>query len=146
MTTYLWAYLMTFMLTVFPPASGRSVHRLREMSAIAWDIASTTDCGPLECLELATIPRWESGYERSARGQQGERGAWQVKGCAKTDPCGARVALSRLRAQGIFGYMGCAGHEDDETCRTMAANRTEPAEDWLEDHPYLPAVKLRDDD
>jgi hypothetical protein len=118
------AYILAFALAFWP---AHSSHRLSEMRAIAADIAST-DATPLEALTLANIAALESNFERSARGREGERGAFQVHPPAIS--YGADEALRRLRAQGIAGYIGCANHPDSEKCASMAAHRTEKAILW----------------
>jgi hypothetical protein len=138
-----WAYLMLFILSRFPPrdergrVNARDAHGLRERSRCAWEIAHT-DCGPEECLRLANIPALESGYEYRAVGKQGERGPWQIHPPARS--YGAREALARLRAQGIFGYIGC-GSARTKLCEDMAEHRTGPARDWLAEHPW-PVAEL----
>jgi len=133
---------MLFILSVHPPRDRRGeldyrdVYRLREMSAIAWAITKT-ECDPLECLELANIPFWESGYERTAKGKKGEVGAWQLMPPQPCDPrattCQAREALRRLRVQGIEGYCGCSRWHP---CSDMVEHRIGAARDWYAEHPY----------
>jgi hypothetical protein len=125
----LWVYVFTFILTTYPPNLADS-HRLFEMSAISWEIAHT-DCAPEECLVLANIPRWESGYERRAVGKMGERGAWQIMPPASS--YGAKEALRRLRVQGIRGYCGCT---ERRPCPEMVERRVGPARVWYATHPF----------
>jgi hypothetical protein len=129
MQTLLWAYIFTFILHTYPP-DPRDTHRLREMSAISWEIAHT-DCNPEECLKLANIPKWESGYERIAKGKHGELGAWQIMPPASN--YGAKEALYRLRVQGIEGYCGCTKWHP---CPDMVKHRVGPAIAWNVAHPF----------
>jgi hypothetical protein len=111
-----YTYIVTFVLATWGMVPYHS-HRGAEIRAIARDIAST-DCTPVECLELANIAALESGFERSARGALGEVGAYQNM---HGDPS-ARAALRLLRTQGWLGYVGC-GTREDERCMRLVANR-----------------------
>jgi len=89
------------------------------MRSIAREILDT-DCSPLECVTLMGIPALESGWERTAVGKAGERGAWQIMPPAAS--YGAREALRRMREQGMLGYVGCVRHT--EACDQLILNRT----------------------
>ena len=127
----MWAYLLSFALLAWPP-SPRDRHRLHEMSAIAAMVAST-DASPIEALTLMNVAAFESGFERTAKGRQGERGPFQIMPPAAS--YGAHEALSRLRKQGLMGYMGC--RRVTEECERMAEHRTFPAKlyRWAFDPP-----------
>ena len=118
------AYLLSFVLSTWPSLVE---HRLYEVSAILADIEGT-DATPLEMLELANIAAFESGFSRRAVGRAGERGAFQIYPPATS--YGAAEAIRRLRAQGIVGYVGCAGHADAPQCQALVAHRTGPALLW----------------
>ncbi len=116
------AYLIAFAVSLWASlhgGSGPSQHRMREIEAVAADVAST-DGSTLEELELMNVAAWESGYERRARGPLGERGAFQVLPPARS--YGAAEALRRFRAAGLYGYMGCSPRS--ERCREMGTRRT----------------------
>jgi hypothetical protein len=104
-------------------------HRDGEIRAILRDIL-TTDASVDEALQLALIPALESGYERSAVGKAGERGAWQ----AMTGDTSARHALYLLRSQGMLGYVGCV--RETEECMRLVANRTLLARIWAVTFPF----------
>jgi len=115
------AYLVTFALSVWPPRPT-DVHRLREIVAIAADVAST-DATPEEALTLINIAALESGFERTARGKLGERGAWQVMPPAVS--YAADEALRRVRVQGMQSFCGCV-----RPCPKTVAHRTDKAILW----------------
>jgi hypothetical protein len=125
---YLVAFAVDLWVTLHGVAPGR--HRRGEIEATAAEVADTTDAEPLEALELLGIAAWESGYDASARGRAGERGRWQVMPPASS--YGAREALSRLRRQGIAGFMGFT--RCGELCDAMAERRTLPAKVYLWSH------------
>lgn len=112
----MWIYLYMFVQLTWP---FHGYHRTLEVSAIVDDVL-TTDATAEEALTLLNIAHEESGFERSAVGREGERGAFQVHPPAAS--YGAREALRRLRSQGITGYMGCS-----RPCPRMAERRTWPA-------------------
>ena len=104
------------------------MHRLREYSAIAADVAST-DATLEEALTLVNIAALESGFERAARGALGEVGAFQnIHGHP-----GAKAALALLRLQGMLGYCGCPRRSP--RCDLLVEHRTGPARQWLAAHP-----------
>jgi hypothetical protein len=118
------AYLLSFVLSTWP---NLAEHRIYEVSSILADIEGT-DATPIEALELANIAAFESGFSRRAHGRAGERGAFQIMPPATA--YGAAEALRRLRAQGMVGYVGCAGHADAPQCQALIAHRTDPALLW----------------
>jgi len=134
---YLVAFAVDLWVTLHGIAPGR--HRRGEIEATAAEVAST-DAGPLEALELLGIAAWESGYDASARGRAGERGRWQVMPPARS--YGAGEALSRLRRQGIAGFMGFT--RCGELCEAMAERRTLPAKVyfWSHEPPSRGRVEL----
>ena len=121
-----YLYVLGFILAVFPPRGRGGLH---EREAVARDIAGT-DCSALECLTLANIAAYESGFDRNAKGRMGERGAFQVMPPASS--YGAHEALTRLRRQGLPGFMGFS--VCGERCREMADRRTFPAKLYLWAH------------
>jgi hypothetical protein len=127
--SYLVAFAVDLWVSLHGVAPGR--YRQHEIAAVAEDVASTT-ATPLEALTLMDIAAWESGYERSARGRQHECGAFQVMPPYRS--CDAREALSRLRAQGIIGYVGCS--TVTPLCEAMAERRTLPAKVYFWSHPW----------
>jgi len=138
---YLVAFAVDLWTTLHGAAPREHGHRLGEIVAVAGDVAST-DAGPLEGLTLMNIAAWESGYERSAVGKQGERGPFQIMPPARS--YGAAEALRRLRDQGIFGYMGCA--RVTEVCSAMADRRTFPAELYFWSHPAPSSGRALEDE
>jgi len=136
-------YLLAFVLMTWPHLVH---HRLYEVTAILADIDGTSATA-LEALTLANIAAFESGFSRKAHGKAGERGAWQIMPPASS--YGAAEALRRLRAQGIVGYVGCAGHANADPCLALVAHRTGPALLWrlAFDPPFQGlAVNKRDGD
>ena len=130
MLNALASYCLAFALSI-PSWWPHSAHRMTEMIEIARDIGST-DAGPIEGLELMNIAALESGFDTHARGRAGERGAFQVMPPAAS--YGAHEALSRLRRQGLRGFMGfvvCG-----QRCLDMAERRTFPAKLYFWSHPY----------
>jgi|SRR5580658_1120253 hypothetical protein len=121
-------YVISFILAFWGPIPFHS-HRGAEVRAIAADIAST-DCRPLECLEIANIAALESGFERAAIGKLGEVGAFQN---LHGDPS-AKAALKLLRTQRMLGYVGCP--TETESCMHLVANRTVKAIVFNSSHPY----------
>lgn len=126
-------YVLAFILTVWWPHSAWGLHERR---VIAADIANT-DASPLEALTLANIAAYESGFDTKARGRAGERGAFQVMPPAAS--YGAREALSRLRRQGLRGFMGFTTCGD--RCERMAEARTFQAKLFYWAHPYVTAAE-----
>lgn len=129
----MFAYILAFILVAFPPRGPWGAHERRLVAA---DIAST-DAEPLEALTLANIAAYESGFDTHARGRAGERGAFQVMPPASS--YGAREALSRLRRQGLRGFMGFT--TCGERCERMAEARTFPAKLFYWAHPYVTAAE-----
>jgi hypothetical protein len=118
MFSYLYGFVLSVCAILWHAHVIQGGHRDGEIRAIVKDI-TTTDATVDEALQLALSPALESGYERSAVGKLGERGAWQIMPPASS--YGAKEALRRLRAQGIYGWMGCA--RVTEECERMAVNR-----------------------
>lgn len=131
--TPLVAYLVSFALTVWPPRQN-DVRHLREVVAIAVDVAST-DADLVEATTLMNIAALESTFRVHARGKLGERGPFQVM--PPRDPSAAG-ALSILRAQGLRGYCGCS-----RACPHTILRRSLPAQAWVWTHP-LDATAPRD--
>jgi hypothetical protein len=130
MITYLMRFAVSLCAILWHVAPRHGGHREAEMLAIAADIA-TTDCSAIECLELMGTPALESGWERTAVGKAGERGAWQIMPPAPS--YGAREALRRMRTQGWLGFVGCSRHT--EKCDQLILNRTLPAAIFLATFP-----------
>jgi hypothetical protein len=130
------AYFAAFAVDLWVSLHGVMPGRYREaqIRSVAEEVAHT-DASPLEGLTLMGIAAWESGYDRNAVGRMLERGAWQVMPPARS--YGAGEALSRLRHQGIAGFMGFTRCGD--RCQAMAERRTFPAKLYLWSHePPLP--------
>lgn len=96
--------------------------RLRELSAVAADIAAT-DASEREARLLASIAIHESSVRASAVGPGGERGAFQIMPPGKP---GAREALRRLRIQGLEVYAGCGSHRCPELADALAKYAAPP--------------------
>jgi hypothetical protein len=119
------SYALAFVLTAWFPTTS---HRLLEMMAAAEDLG-TTDATFIEAARMMNIAHEETGFERSKVGDLGERGRWQIRPWAWTTDAeleewtqrGAHEALRRFRAQGIYGYMGCA--KVTARCVEMARER-----------------------
>lgn len=130
------AYLLAFCLVLWCrlfPSDPLSSHRQHEMYMVTQDILST-DATPHEALKLENIVALESGWERTAIGEHGEVGAFQIwlfpgtssEKIAEWKRHGAREALRRLRAQGIQGYCGCTAPVTKK-CGEIMEHRTEHA-------------------
>lgn len=124
------AYLLAFVL-LWPQFSAS------DRRGAVLDVAST-DASPLEALTLLNIAALESGFYPRAVGRHGERGRFQVMPPAPG--YGAREALRRLRALGIFGYMGCSSESLE--CQRMAANRQALAIMYASAFPFEDATRL----
>ena len=137
-------YLVAFAVALWSSLHGGSSpspHRMREIEAVADDVAYT-DGSTFEDLELMNIAAWESGYSRSARGPLGEKGPFQQLGGAYDAEHPAREALRRLRAQGIYGFMGCSARST--RCEEMASRRTFPAVLYLSAFPLDEEILAED--
>ena len=129
MFVYLYSFVMFVCAALWHAHVTPGGHRDHEIRAIVEDIL-TTDANVDEALQLALIPALESGYERSAVGRAGERGAWQ----AMSGDESARHALYLIRTQGMLGFVGCT-HETEE-CTRLVVNRTLLARIYAVTFPY----------
>jgi hypothetical protein len=130
LSSYLYSFVMFVCAALWHAHVTPGGHRDREIKAIIADI-TTTDGTVAEDLQLALIPALESGYERTAVGKAGERGAWQ----AMNGDTSARHALYLLRTQGMLGFVGC-GTRETEACMHLVANRTVLARIYAATWPY----------
>ena len=90
---------------------------------------------PWKMLRLLNVSALESGFDRTAVGKLGERGAFQILGGRDFS---AREALRRMDVQGMVAYVGCRHAEDRvvvqgtaTTCAELVAHRTEKADLWF---------------
>ena len=140
------AYLTAFAVDLWVSLHGVSPgpRRRAEIRAVVEDVA-TTDGATLDRLTLVNIAAEESGFERYAlHPYQPSVGAFQIwvfpgtsmRQVDEWSARGAREALRRLRAQGIYGFMGCA--RITSKCEAMAERRTLPAKVYFWSHPFTP--------
>ena len=127
MKTLLTAYYIAFALMWWPWISHNRYH-WHGLQVVAADVAGS-DADPHEGLRLMNTAALESGFDPTAVGKHGERGAFQVMPPAAS--YGADEALRRMRHQGMVGFVGCRHAEDEvviegvhTTCAKMIDNRT----------------------
>ena len=141
MHSLLTAYLIAFVLSCWPSVAKHHRQDL-EMRAIASEVAALPTT-PNKMLRLMNTAAMESGFDRTAKGQLGECGAWQILGGYD---CSAKEALRRMDTQGMVAYVGCRHLEDKvivqgrrTTCAALVAHRVDKADlySWVFPPPTL---------